>query len=73
MPLGDKLTEKGVVDVIVFLCNNEAAFYPGDVKPFMVSDFVSAIMQRLLVAHAEWKARHAGGDCCYTFSACPFG
>ena len=51
--MGDKLTEKGVVDVIVFLCNNEAAFYPGDVKPFMVSDIVSAIMQRLLVAHAE--------------------
>ena len=40
MPLGDKLTEEGVVDVMLFLCNSEAVFFSCDVKPLKVSDFI---------------------------------
>ena len=40
MPLGDKLTEKGVVDVMFFLCNSEAAFFSCDVDPLKVSEFI---------------------------------
>ena len=42
VPLGDKLTEKGVVDVMLFLCNSEAGLFPGDVEPLRVSEFISA-------------------------------